>query len=185
MKKLLFITISILLIVCFAGCTVADPTKNQGSSAAATEATEAPKVNKADFSDDFDGLCKYFIEKKYINDVKDNEMDYKLIGADNGKYYASSFNGSTVLIELYDFSNADNETAKRIINEVKQNGSFMLYTDEQLKSVEDVGTENQEISAVLSDNGKFLMIYTDQKANDGDDKSIEHKNEIIDEFKKF
>ena len=59
---------TVLIIVSLAGCTMGtDGTKLNTSGTAATDATEAPKVDIAKYSKDFKGMQEYLIELKLIS----------------------------------------------------------------------------------------------------------------------
>ena len=91
----------------------------------------------------------------------------------SGKRFTAKKTGDTV-IELYEFDlNKLNDTAKSVIDSVKNDGTFENAMGE---TVEDV---------YLSENGKFLMIYSDKSSDKKSEDHIETKNKVIKAFKEF
>ena len=81
------------------------------------------------------------------------------------------------LIELYEYDlNNLNDTAKSVINSVKKDGSFVIL-------------DLPAVTAYLSDNGKYMMIYTDnsidKKNPDENSDSYKHREQVIENFKEF
>ena len=75
--------------------------------------------------------------------------------------YQFSFNDSPVQVELYEFDTENlNETAQKILQEVRENGKFTM-----------TGIESS--NAYLSDSGKYLMVYHDTNTDE------EHTNQSI------
>ncbi len=178
MKKIIpLIMISILIISVFAGCGY-DPLTS-GSSVTATtatddkgntQATEAQKVSKENYSKDLKGLVEYFNDLGYIENEEEmvTEMQYKLIGAKAGNRYVKG----TANVELYEFDTKNlNDTAKAVIESVKNKGKFTLY--------------DKEVEAYLSDNEKYLMVYTDSAAEDKASDAYKTKQAAIKDFKEF
>ena len=134
-----------------------------------------------DYKDTFDDLCKYLSAKGYINCLEENkdkaynEMEYKLVGASNGKKFVCTLSGANnVTIELYDFSKP--ASPDEVYNKVKKDGKFSV-----------LGLD--EVNAYISDNGKYMMVYTDAGINwkEPDKKSDNYKRfeEILKAFKEF
>ncbi len=81
------------------------------------------------------------------------QMSYKEIGAVNGYRYLFTFNKSTVQAEFYEFDLENlNEKAEACIANVKEKGFFEIL--------------DNEVPAVLSASGKYLMIYTDPRTDE-------------------
>lgn len=142
--------------------------------------TNASKEMK-DYKDTFDDLCKYLSAKGYINALEANEnksfnkMQYSLVGASNGKKFICTMQGANnVTVELYDFSKP--ASPDEVYNKVKKDGKFSV-----------LGLE--EVNAYISDNGKYMMVYTDSSINwkEPDKKADNYKRfeEIYKEFKEF
>lgn len=179
MKKLIaLIMMSILTASVFVGCgndpltsgsqtTATTATDKKGNS---LEAEETEKISKEDYSKNLKGLAEYFNDLKYIEneESKTTKMQYKLIGAKAGNRYTIG----TASVELYEFDTKKlNDTAKGIIESVKNQGKFTLY--------------DKEIEAFLSDNEKYLMIYTDSTADDKTSDAYKTKQSAIKDFKEF
>ena len=104
-------------------------------------------------------------------------MDAASIGAKQGKKFAASYDGKNISIELYEYDTEKlNGTANKILNEIKSDGSFSVYN-------------LPAVPAYISDNGKFMMVYTDASiSKDNPDKTAanyEHREQVIKDFKEF
>lgn len=167
MKRVFFLTL-ILSGFCFiTGCGrggVQSLPQIQG-----TEITEISDQGK--YSDDIVGLENYLKDCGAI--VGDGvDMSSRMIGAISGKKYVFKFNDSNVSVEIYDFGDELEEDLKgkalETKNSVLQSGNITIL--------------NKQIPAVLSDNQKYLMMYSDDS---GESKNKERKQKIIELFKKF
>lgn len=159
MKRIIALLAACLIsISVFAGCGGASPNT--------ISHTENSKV---DYSKEFEQIENYLVKKKCItkdmvknfNDTtlpKTKGVDYKYgyeyIGAISGKKYIN--NG--VVVELYEFKEGENN---KTIESVKKNGTFTLY--------------DSEIKAYLTDDEKFMLIYTDKSIKDDDTDSEAYK----------
>lgn len=173
------------------GCGYNDALENsnkketQATESAQTETT--PVVKDSNYKDNLAGLADYLADKGYIEKKKDKEtqkeiideskvtkMDAKLIGAKEGNKYEV---GKSIYLEIYvyDTENLDN-TAENIIASVKADGKFEIL---DLPAVE----------AFLSDNGKYLMVYTDLTIKkDNPDTTAQNyiiRQDCIEDFKAF
>ena len=106
-------------------------------------------------------------------------MDLSLVGAKAGKKFTAvridDKDVKNITIELYEFNTGENKsTADEIIASVKSNGTFSILN-------------LPEVKAYLSDNGKFMMIYTDkgldEKKTDSD--NYKWREEVLEKFKAF
>lgn len=179
MKKIIAAILCAVMMTAVSGCAFKDPTPPQQSgtesatqdATAETKAEEEEKNDSSKYDDTLDGLCKYMQKPggyEYKDDKSYLEMDAKLIGAKEGRKFV---NGN-VTVELYEFDKQDGDVYKS----VKENGKFQIL-------------ELREVKATLSDNGKYMMIYTDKSLDkDNPDKnSDQYKNmqKAIDAFKEF
>lgn len=188
MKK---IFAALLTVCCFAvllaGCGLSDPLVQNSNTETTTQAAatkdETPAVKDTDYKDDFNGLCDYFVAMGYtvanVNDKLDEknvtEMDASLIGAENGKKFVTSYNGKSITIELYSYDTSKlNDTANQIIESVKKDGKFTIL-------------DLSPVTAYLSDNGKYLMVYSDASIDENkkDDANYTHREQVINDFKAF
>ena len=147
MKKLLAILIAAAMMFALTGCF-------GGSSNAIKDATsdeEAEAVKAADFEKDFEGLQDYLLTKGYIfsrdgnGDSLTTDIYYDIIGADNGiRYY---FTDKKTFVEIYDYSTAKNDTAKSILEDIKEDGKFKAISG------------GDELTAVISKISKYVIAY--------------------------
>ena len=171
-----------------AGCGYKDALSKENKTTQATEATgSAATVDEVDaknFSDDLEGLSNYFAKKGYITekDGKIDEstvtvMDASLIGAKEGKKFSTAYGGKSITIELYEYDVKNlNDTAKTVVESVKNSGEFTIL-------------DLPSVKAYLSDDEKYLLIYTDSSIDDEkpDENSdnYKHREEVIENFKSF
>lgn len=166
MKKILPIILCAVLMFSFAGC---GGTAEQLETLSTDNIPKAGSVKEADFKDDLSGLESYFEKLAYLPKIEPTKMTYATIGAVDGDRYRFKFNNSTVTIELYEYDMKNlNDDAKRVIKSIKKDGSFDMY-----------GTS---VEAMLSDSGKYLMIYSDQS---GDELNTTRKEAVVNVFKAF
>ena len=175
MKKIIAALAAALMIsVVTTGCF------GMGQKAAVATGDEALSQEAADYENNFEGLCNYLASFGYINPVSDNEdvtyvsMDYELVGADKGRKFTEQTKKKAT-IEIYEFNtDKKNATADEVIKSVKNDGVFKIY-------------DLPEVKALLSDNGKYMMIYTDKSINEENTESDEYKlrDEIVTKFKEF
>lgn len=169
-----------LLAVTAAGCGYSDPLVDSKTTTQASEQSTAEKViSDDDFRNDLSGLTEYFAAKEYIKNEESavTKMDAASIGAKEGKKFANTYNGKNITIELYEYNTGKlNETAKAILDSVETSGTFSIY-------------DLPDVPAYISDNGKFLMVYTDasiDKTNpDKTQPNYTHREEVIEDFKAF
>lgn len=193
MKRFIAAILCVGLIAAIsAGCAYKDAlSKDNTATTHATEATGSAatpsEVEEKNFEDNLNGLSNYFANKGYITtkDGKIDEstvtvMDASLIGAKEGKKYATAYGGKAVTIELYEYdvSNVNNlnDTAKAVIESVKNNGEFTIL-------------DLPSVKAYLSNNGRYIMIYTDSSIDDAkpdkESDNYKHREEVIKNFKSF
>lgn len=167
MKKLLPIILCAAIVFSVSGCTGGG---TQLTALSADNVPSADSVKMDDYKDNLDGLEKYLKKRAFLpSELEPTEMAYNLIGAVNGHRYMFTFNGSAVTAEFYEFDlNKLNDDAKKTIENVKKNGEFELLG---------IATE-----ATLSDNGKYMMIYTD---NSSDETNTKRKTDVLNAFKSY
>ena len=153
MKKRVLLVVaamSSLVAVGLTGCggtTVADP--NAASSAAAPTASMAlSEVSE----DNLNGMITYLKGNGVIKEAT-TDMKAEMIGAVSGKMVQAIYGDSVALVEIYEFDKDNlNESAQEVIQNAKENGKF--------KSMDG------ELTATLSNNEKYLMIYKDVYTDD-------------------
>ena len=189
MKRFIAAILCVGLIAAIStGCAYKDALSKDNT--ATTQATEAagsatkdePKA--ADFKDNLERLINYFTELEYLamKDGKLDEstvtvMDASLIGAKEGKKFVTAYGGKAVTIELYEYDVKNlNDTAKAVVESVKNSGEFTIL-------------DLPPVKAYLSNNGRYIMVYTDASIDDANpDKesdNYKHREEVIKNFKSF
>ncbi len=166
-----------MIAVTASGCGYTDALSQASSKTEATQATEVATENEIkdeDYKNDLEGISNYFADKKYIVADKDGnidknyvtEMDATLIGAKSGKKYKFG----AITIELYEFDKTDGDVYKS----VKETGKFAIL-------------DLPEVTAHISDNGKFMLIYTDSSIDEAKTEADNYKKRqtVIDDFKAF
>ena len=163
-----------VLCLSMTGCAAQQTTalETLETSAAPAEGEEAVVELKdpADYEDSVKGLCA-FMEDCKVTAGERIQMEYGVIGASNGYKYTYTYEGSQVQLEVYEFPAEEvSETAQSIIDSVKNNGSFQLL--------------DNTIPAQLSANGRYMLIYTDEKSEKKDANKA-HKEHVVKCFETF
>lgn len=192
MKKILALAAAAALALTLAACggspeqlpTLTVPGEESASSAASAvsgaesssasgseESSQAPRqeILESEFEDTLEGLCQYLEQNHAVTGDK-IEMSYKEIGAIGGFRYKFLYNGSTVQAEFYEFDleNLD-EKGRDCLDSVKAEGKFTVL--------------DNEVPATLSNNGKYLMIYTDTNSDAKNTAQRENVQKLFQEFK--
>ncbi len=171
MKKIFAVILAVVLVLSMCACM------NQNAAPklqSVTEPTDVSGISYNDYEDSLEGLCAYFADMGYAYDFPEATgdemtdpvvMNAKMIGADKGYKFTYTFDGNTIVLELYSYSDRESDFYKQIESEGK-----VTVTDKI-----DEGT----VDAVLSDNGKYVMIYTPAEENE------ERDTAILEAFKGF
>ena len=178
MKRVLAALLCAGLLVVFAsGCM-----GGQQANPDAATGDEASSLDAKDYKDNLEGLCNYFAAYGYINpkdENKSSEMDASLIGAKEGKKFTAiridNKDVSNITIELYEYDMQNqNATADEVVKSVKEDGTFSIL-------------ELPEVKAYMSDNGKYLMIYSDKGLDESktDSDNYKRREEVLEKFKSF
>lgn len=146
-KKLIILAMAAAMVVGLTACG-----SNTGSTTPVSDLSsgtmEIANVEQKGLA----GLCDFLkgngcLGEEYI------EMKADIIGAKEGRKYGFTYNDATVIVELYEFDVDNlNETGKATQESLKANGTFQVL--------------GQDVSGVLTENGKYLMVYQDTKADD-------------------
>lgn len=202
MKKIIPFVICAAMALALTGCATQSGPQLESVQASATESNTSSqnsdtsktddaskeestpkKVNPADYDNNLDGLEKYFVDMGYIPEKsKPTKMMYGVIGAIDGDRYNFVVNSTAIYLELYEYNPDDLKDEKsenykegnRVINEVKKDGKFYVFDNN--------GGDNVAYEATLSDNGKYLMIYTDNSTDAG---NVQRKADVIKALKEF
>ena len=177
-KKLLALAAATCLALSLAACgssgtslpslTLPGSESSAVSGGEGSEASALEPVADTDFSDDLEGLCQ-FMEANYAVPGEKEELSYQEIGAIGGFRYLFTYAGSSLQVEFYQFDleNLD-EKAQACLDSVKAQGTFTVL--------------DNQVPAVLSDNGRYLMIYTD--AGDSEE-STAQRQRVEEPFRGF
>ena len=172
MKKIFAIVLAAVMMFSLTGCFGMGGTTTTSNE----PATEAPALSS--YSKDFTGLQQYLIDHAFISYAKlpstadeattateasssRSVVYYELLGADDGARYLLSGNA---FIEFYDFTNADNDTAKSVLSDIKEDGKLTLIEG------------FDELTGVLSKSGKYLALYNTKNGYDYDKITAELEN---------
>ncbi|MBQ5565370.1 MAG: hypothetical protein IIT42_00790 [Clostridia bacterium] len=174
MKKIwLSVAALFMTLLLLTGCS---PTTNgnvSGSSDSSGESSEtnAAAINGTEYT--FDGLVKYMAEREFIKGDGE-ETTASAIGAAKGKRFTMTSAGYKYYVEFYEFKDTESELAQQTISNAKNNGTFLLFES----------TENttKNTVAVVTDDERFLMLYTDSSTNTN---NITARDNAVEAFKSF
>ncbi len=173
MKKFLIVLCAALLLT-LSGCFGSKPSYENLDT---TQAVDLDKVTWDDCEDNLDGLVKYFKKINFLpGDTTPTDMLSEVIGSKKGYRYIFTVDGSNVVVELYEYDTKNlDDSAKRVIGEIRETGSFHLFNKEGID-------DDETYEATMSDSGKYMMIYTDGSGNES---NVTRKKQAIEQFKKF
>lgn len=149
-RSIIALIMAVFIIASFASCATAP--QNQSDTVKISEIKEEGIAK----------LCNELFDEKLIEEEA-TDMQNEVIGAIAGYRFTAKISDSeSALVEIYEFDpNNLNDTAKNVISEVKEDGSFNML-------------DISDVEAELSDNEKYLMIYDDSKST-GDNPDSDHK----------
>lgn len=163
MKKIILAALAVIIVVCCSACMPGASNLAGSQLPTDVEMNTLPagdeKITDTDtaFKDDLNGLCDYFIKRGFVGTFV-TEMAAETIGAKSGRRYMFTYNDSSVVCELYEFDLENlGDTGKKVLDEIKSDGEFNAKN-------------NTKIKAMLSNSGKYMMIYTDKKADEQKEK---------------
>lgn len=144
---------------------------SSGAASQASSQQQTSSVSERSVEDSLKGLETYLAGNGVLSG-EPAKMRADVIGAKDGARYQLSYNGkNNVTVELYEFDPASlSDTAKRVTESARSAGRFALM--------------DQQIPAVLSDSGKYLMIYKDTVTSDQNKTRTEQAKKLFAEFKK-
>lgn len=142
MKKIIALIAAIAMVMSLTACF------GMGNNNGAT-VDQAKAEDVGTYDKDFAGLQKYITDRN--NNSTKAEIYYDIVGAQNG--IRIIFNGNAY-VEIYDYTNADNDTAKNIISAVKENGKF-------------IPMENGiEMTASITKSGNYVLAWDATRSYD-------------------
>ena len=178
MKKFAVMLISLFMVFSLTGCMPS----NQNNATASVdlvlptiageesgqEVLDIPEISDADYDDNIDGLCQYLTDAYAVAGDK-TQMSYDVIGAADGYRYLFRYNKSSVQVEVYAFDIKQlSEEAEQNLESVKANGMLKVI--------------DREIRAVISDSGKYVMIYQDSSAEEANQTQRERVIQLFQAF---
>ncbi len=168
LKKIALLAISAALALTLSACGGGQAEPLETLESPDSSGIELAPVDRSQFDDNLDGLCKYMEENQAVIGEK-VEMSYKEIGALAGWRYLFKFDGSTVQVEFYeyDLENLD-EKGQDCIHSVQEKGFFTIL--------------GNDVPATLA--GKYLMIYTDADQDEVNTAQKEKVNQFFLDFAK-
>lgn len=172
-RKLAALLLAVVLCASLAACAAPQASVETLETSSTTEDGEPITIEKdpADFEMDVDGMCDYFEASGLVVGER-VQMSYDVIGAVNGYKYTYQYNDSSVQLELYEFPTENiPEAAQTVIDSVRERGSFEIL--------------DNTVPAQLSESGRFMIIYTDAKAESGDEVSVAHRDHVTACFTAF
>ena len=175
MKKMIAVLLGTAMTVSLAGCMGRGA---QLETLSTENAPDAETIKASDYANNLEGLEKYLTALDYIPEkAQPADMLANVIGAKNGHRYNFIVDKSVIFVELYEYDTDHlGEEAERVIGEVKKNGEFYVFD----KNVQI--DENVAYKADISDNGKYLLIYTDESMNIS---NVQRKADFTEKVKEF
>ncbi len=150
-KKIIALMLVLALSLSLTACA---SSSSSSSSTTLTVSDEEQNPDMSSYTNDFDGIVSYLKDCEVLAGDA-SEMSAEFIGAVNGGKFAFTYDGVSTTCEIYEFD-LDNLTdkANETIASIKENGTFRSL--------------NEDVEAVLSNSGKFMMIYKNSKAEKDD-----------------
>ena len=154
MKKILSFALIAVLALSLCGCM--PQTSNTQKVQTVTDPATADEVVYTDYEDSLRGVCEYMADLGYVyalpdstgDEMKDPKaMDASLIGADEGYKFTCNYNGESINVEIYSFSNTQGKHYQQGLAEGKMTISKEI--------------ENGTFDVTFSGNGKYVLIYED------------------------
>ena len=172
-KKIAALFCAAAMMFSFTACALEDPeqTSSEESSGSESSKEEVSQISDEDAEDSLKGLVLYLDAKGYLSE-NSVEMSASMIGAESGLKYSVSLNGTdNITIELYEFDLENlNDEAQANIESVKKDGTFTV-------------AGMQASGAMMSNSGKYMMIYTDTVDNEENTARAEKVKEDFAGFK--
>ena len=170
MKRFLLAVVALGLVLALAGCGAGNVGGDASSTADTSSAEAESRLTEDEAEDSLDGLIKYLASNGLMEESNEKKMEAGFIGAKAGKRYSYKVGNSDVAIELYEYDlNALNDTARDYIAQAKDGKLTVL--------------DREVTGVVMSDSGKYLMIYTDGSTEEENVKRTEELKAAFQAFK--
>ncbi len=173
MKKVLsLMVIAALLAVIPVGCSNSSDGTNGGSAdiTAVNTDTDTQAVSADKYEKTFDGFVSYMTDNGFIKG-DGTDLTASAIGAKQGKRFVMT-GTSKYTIELYEYDDQTSEIAQQTLANARGDHSFHL--------MESTESATANTYAVATDDGRFLMLYTDSSTNEEPtDRKIFASNAVV------
>ena len=178
MKKIWILSVAAAAALALSACGVGDVGSSSSvrsaasSQAASSQAPSSAAAVTADsVADSLSGLQSYLVANASVTGTPET-MRADMIGAKSGVKYKFGYNGGkdNVTLELYQYDPSSlNETAQKVLSEVRNSGRFTLL--------------EKDVEATLSDSGKYLAIVTDSSTDDANRAYVQKVKNLVKGFK--
>ena len=158
MKKIKLLSLILTVPLILSGCgegDVGSPQENSFESQL--------NVDQSTYENSLEGLQNYLKDMDLISG-KSTEMLSEIINAKKGVKYTFKLNNSNVTAEIYEFESANEDVASQI----NSKGTLNIL--------------NKEVPATISNNKKYLLIYSDKSTHS---QNIDKANKIKQAVKTF
>jgi hypothetical protein len=141
MKKINLLILILTILLIFSGCGEG----NVGSPQESSEQLQI-KLDQGKYENDLEGLQNYLQDMDLISGQA-TDMISEIINAKKGVKYTFKYNNSNITAELYEFENENVDA----FSQINSKGTLNVL--------------NKEVPATISNNKKFLLIYSDKSTN--------------------
>lgn len=172
MKKYWIISLAVGMAVLFSACGVGNVGGLPGGASSQASSAVSSQVTADKFDDNLQGLEKYLTAAAQLSGTP-TATQANVIGAKKGDRYIYGNNGgkNNMTVELYEYDPSSlNDTAQKRLAEAKSSGKLTIL--------------DQQVNAVVSDSGKYLMIYRNTASGDADKAYEKELVQLFSGFKK-
>ncbi len=159
MKKIKLLTLVLTIPLIFSGCGEGDVGSPKGNSS-----ESQINLDQSKYEDNLEGLQNYLQDMDLISG-QSTDMLSEIINAKKGVKYTFKYNKSNVTVELYEFESPNEDAA----NQINSKGTLSIF--------------DKEVPAVISNNKRFLIIYSDKSTNHQNVEKAEKIKEAVKKFK--
>ena len=156
MKRIISLIAAIMLVcVMLTGCE-SDGSASSDTSAVSSENGQTMTGDGAKspsaYNKDFEGFVQYMKDNGFISG-DGADLTAAAIGASKGQRFTISSPVSKHTVELYEYTDQTSDIAVKTITDARTDGSFHLFESTEYAT--------QYTLAAVSEDGRFLMLYTD------------------------